>query len=121
MPPIEWPAMTARLARLQRRLKHGVEVGGQEVEAVVRAPGRHTAAAVAAVVVGDHAVVAGQIVDLVGPDPNGAGDAVGQHDRIAVLGSEDLGVQAGAVAGTDRHRNATAAARRPGRIVATSA
>ena len=93
-----------RLAGLQRRLQDGVEVGGKEVEAVVRAPRRQAAAAVTAVVVRDHPVVAGQVGDLVGPDPDGAGDAVGQHDRIAVFGPEDLGVQAGAVAGADGHR-----------------
>ena len=100
MPPIEWPAMTARSPGLQRRLEDGVEVGGQVVEAVVRAARRACAAAVPAVVVGDHPVVRGQVGDLVGPHPDGAGDAVGQHDRIAVLGTEDLGVQAGAVPGS---------------------
>ena len=89
------------LAGPQRRLEDGVEVGGQMVQAVVAAAGRDTAAAVAAVVEGDDPVVRRQVGDLVGPHPDGAGDAVRQHDRIAVLGTEDLGVQAGAVLRAD--------------------
>ena len=42
-------------------------------------------------------MVPGQLGDLVRPHPQGAGDAVRQHDRIAVLGAEDLGVQPHAV------------------------
>ena len=90
-------------AGLQRRLQHGVEVGGKEVQAVVRPPRRQAAAAVTAVVVRDHPIVGGQVGDLVRPHGNRAGDAVGQHDRIAVFWTEDLDVQAGTVAGADGH------------------
>ena len=89
------------LAGLQCRLEDGVEVGSKEVETVIRAPGRHAAAAVTPVVICDHPVVARKIGDLVSPHPEGAGDAVRQHDGIAVFRTEDLGVQQGAVAGPD--------------------
>ena len=80
-------------ARLQRGLQHGVEVGGEEVEAVVRPPRRQSAVAVTSMVVRDNPIVGGQVGDLVGPDGNRADDAVGQHDRIAVIWTEDLDVQ----------------------------
>jgi hypothetical protein len=88
---------------LQRRLQDRVEVGGKEVEAVVPAPRRQAAAAMTAVVVRDDAIVARQVGNLIRPHPDRAGDAVGQHDRIAVFGPEYLGVQAGAVTGPDGH------------------
>ena len=55
------------LPRPQRGRQHGVQVGGQMVQAVAR-PVRNPAAAVAPVVVGDHAEVPGKVVDLLMPD-----------------------------------------------------
>src|SRR5882757_1217955 len=85
----------------ERGLEHGIEVGGQNVQAVTAATGRHGAAAVAAVVERDDAVVAGQIGDLVGPYSQGAGDAMREHDGIAVFGPPYLGVQPDAILGSD--------------------
>ena len=107
MPPIEWPASTARSCGASVASSTAVEVGGKEFEAVAAAP-RDAASAVAAMVEGDHPVVGGQVGDLVGPHPDRARDAVRQHDRIAVGGPEHLGVQGGAVAA----RTVRAAARR---------
>ena len=89
------------LGRGQRRLEHGVEVGRQDVEAVAMAARWHRALAVPAVVERDDAVIGGQVRYLVGPYPEGARDAVREHDRVAVLRSEDLGVQADTVLGTN--------------------
>ncbi len=87
------------LARSERRLEHRVQIGGEVVQAVAVTPHGHRAAAVAAVVERDDAKVLRKVGDLVGPHADGAGDAVSQHDWVAVLGTEDLGVQADAVLG----------------------
>lgn len=58
------------------------------------------------VVVGNDPVVGRQVRDLVAPDPDGAGDAVGEDDRPAMFGTEDLGVQPGTVDGLDFHGTA---------------
>ena len=73
------------------------------VQAVVAPAGRDPAAPVATMVERDDAVVLCQIGDLVRPHPDGAGDAVREHDRVAILGTEDLGVQLGAVLRADGH------------------
>jgi hypothetical protein len=92
--------------------QHRVEVGGEVVEAVVAVTARDPAATVAAVVEGDHPVVAGQLGDLMGPHPQRTGDAVGQDDRRGVVGPEHLGVDAHAV---DRpHRDRAAVRQRLG-------
>jgi len=93
------------LPRPQRGFQHRVQVGGQMIEAVAVA-GREPAAAVTAVIERDDAIVPGQVVDLLMPHAQRAGDAVCQHDRVAVVRAEHLGVQPGAVRGT--HRNSPA-------------
>lgn len=62
--------------------------------------------AVPAVVVGNDPVVGRQLRDLVAPHADGAGDAVGEHDRLPVFGTEHLGMQPGAVDGLDLHGTA---------------
>ena len=94
------------LPRAQRCVEDGVQVARQVVKAVVVPVARDLAAAVAAVVERDHPVVGGQVGNLVGPHPQRAGDAVAEHDRVAVFGAEDLGVQAGAVGGAHHDRAA---------------
>ena len=83
--------------------EHRVQVRGEVVQAVFRRR-RNPAAAVSAMVVGDDPVIAGQVVDLLVPDLERAGDAVGEDDRIAVGGPEDFSVQPGAVGGMNDHR-----------------
>ena len=90
-------------ARRQRRIEDGVEICCEVIEAVRVPPRGDAAAAVAAMVERDDAVVLGQVRNLVGPHPEGARDAVCEHDRIAVFRPEDLGMQADAVCGADRH------------------
>lgn len=67
------------------------EVGRKVIEAVGATPW-DTASTVAAMVEGDHPVVAGQVGDLVCPGPDGADETVRQHNRIAVRRPEHLGV-----------------------------
>lgn len=93
------------LARSQSGVENGLEVVGDAVEGVAAATG-YVATAVPAMVERDHAVVAGKIGDLMHPDPYRAGDAVGQHDRIAVVRAEHLRVQADTVAGAHGYRPA---------------
>ena len=97
------PGDHGTFTRRQCRFEHGVEIGGQVIQAVAAAPRRDPAAAVAAVVEGDHPVVLGEVGDLVGPHPEGAGDAVREHDGITVFGAEHLGVQPDAVPGAHVH------------------
>ncbi len=85
----------------QGRLEYGVEIGREMVQAVVAGPRRHTAATVAAMVERDDPVVLGKVGDLVDPNPERAGDAVCQHDRVAAASPEDLGVQLSAVLRAD--------------------
>ena len=94
------------LAGAKRRIQDGLQVAGQVVEAVVVPVARDLAAAVAAVVERDHAVVFGEVGDLVLPYAQGAGDAMAEHDRVAVVGPEDFGVQPSAVRGTHHDRAA---------------
>ena len=69
-----------------------MQVARQVVKAVVVPVARDLAAAVAAVVERDHPVVGGQVGNLVGPHTQRAGNAVAEHDRIAIVGAEDLSV-----------------------------
>ena len=97
------PGDDRAFTRRQRRLEDRVEIACEVVEAVGAAPRGDRATAVAAMIERDDAVVVGEVRNLVGPHPEGAGDAVREHDRIAVFRPEDLGVEADAVLGTDRH------------------
>ena len=90
------------LTAIQRRVEHSVEIRGEQVEGISAAAG-HTAAAVTAVIERYDPVILGQVGDLVPPDLQRAGDAVRQHDRVAVVRAEDLGMQTRAVGGTNAH------------------
>lgn len=85
------PSDHRTLARGQRSVQHRIEVGRKVIEAVGATPW-DTASTVAAMVEGDHPVVAGQVGDLVCPGPDGADETVRQHNRIAVRRPEHLGV-----------------------------
>src|SRR5581483_12519146 len=80
------PSDHGALPRTQSGVQDRVQVVGEVLEAVA-VPG-HLAFAVAAVVECDDPVVGGEVGDLVCPDAQGAGDAVAQDDRVAVLGAE---------------------------------
>ena len=97
------PGDDRAFTRRQHRLEDGVEIGGEVVKAVGVTPRGDAATAVAAMIERDDAVVAGKVRYLVGPHPDGARDAVREHDRIAVFWPEDLGVQVDAVLGADGH------------------
>lgn len=73
------------------------------IEAVGATPW-DTASTVAAMVEGDHPVVAGQVGDLVCPGPDGADETVRQHNRIAVRRPEHLGVTVPSAARTVKVR-----------------
>ncbi len=79
------PRENRAFARRQRRVEDGVEICREVVEAVGVPPRGDAAAAVAAMVERDDAVVLGQVGNLVRPDSDGARDAVCEHDRVAVF------------------------------------
>ena len=94
MAPSEWPATTARRSGGHACREHRLEVLAEAGDPVVAALGRR-AVAVPAQVVGDDAkALALESADHVGPELERLGPAVGEHDRLAVLGTEHLHVQA---------------------------
>src|SRR6202034_1830285 len=92
------PRDDGTLTRPQRGVEHRVDIGGEMAEAVPAAA-RDPATSMTAMVERDHPEIARQLGDLAGPDPDRAGDAVREHDRIAALRPEYLGVQVSPVGG----------------------
>jgi hypothetical protein len=90
------------LARRERGIEHRVDIGCEVAQAITPAAG-NPAASMAASIERDHPVFGGQIGDLITPHPDGAGDAVRQHDRVSILWPEYPGVQSGSVRGADGH------------------
>src|SRR5437773_8686457 len=95
------PSDHRTFTRRERRLEYRVEIGCEVVEAVGVAPRGDGTAAVAAMVVCDDAIVDGEVRNLVGPHPEGARDAVREHDGIAIFRPEDLGVEPDAILGAN--------------------